>query len=272
MTQPLLRARALHRTYPVPRGAVGRPGLAGVDLDVHAGETVGLVGRSGSGKSTLLRLLLALEAPDSGTVACLSTRLRPGSAGRLRWFRRLVQYVPQDPGRSLDPRATVEALVREPLLRLGLPGSEQEHRARVDECLEHVGIGPGLRHRRPDELSGGQAQRVAIARALAPRPQLLVADEPVSGLDLPLRAQVVEVLRQACSVTGLLLVSHDLSVVSGLCARTLVLHDGEVVEDAPTRQLLAAPQHPQTQRLLAAVPRLPSPALAPAPHGPVPAR
>lgn len=272
MSGPLLSARALSHRYPAPRGAHRSAALDSVDLDLLPGETVGLVGRSGSGKSTLLKLLLALDSADTGTVTCQGKPVRPGPTGRLRWFRRLVQYVPQDPATSLDPRASAAALVLEPLLRLGIPGTVDEHRERVRNCLEQLGIGAALHSRRPGELSGGQTQRVAIARALVARPLLLVADEPVSGLDLPLRAQVVQVLREVCDTTGLLLVSHDLSVVAGLCARTLVMHDGKIVEDRPSRALLRAPEHPQTRLLLESVPRLPEPSAPPVPAPPVPSR
>lgn len=276
--EPLLSGRGLSRTYRLPaqRRWYGRastdhaaaPALTGVDIDLLPGESVGLVGRSGSGKSTLLRLLLALESPDAGTVTCEGAPVRPSRTAALRWFRRVVQYVPQDPGASLDPRGQVADLVREPLTRLQVPGTAEEHRRRARECLDAVGLGPALDRRRPSELSGGQRQRVAVARAIAPRPRLLVADEPVSGLDLPLRAQVVATLAQVCAApaagrddapaTGLLLVSHDLSVVAGLCRRTLVMHEGRVVEDRSTEQVLADPQHPQTRLLLDAVPALPA--------------
>ncbi|MGJ7440695.1 ABC transporter ATP-binding protein [Aquipuribacter sp. MA13-6] len=254
---PLLSARGLRRTYGPGPGA-----LDGVDLDVGEDATVGLVGRSGSGKSTLLRLLLALEAPDAGSVHCLGRPIRPAGARHLRWFRRTVQYVPQDPATSLDPRATAVTSVLEPLRRLGAHGSARDHEHRARHCLEQVGIDVALHGRRPGELSGGQAQRVALARALAVRPRLLIADEPVSGLDLPLRAQVVQLLQEVCSGgldpdgTALLVVSHDISVVAALCGRTVVMDAGRVVEDRPTAELLTRPGHPRTRQLLEAVPRL----------------
>nr|WP_243851185.1 ATP-binding cassette domain-containing protein [Modestobacter marinus] len=230
--------------------------LQAVDLRVGAGERVGLVGTSGSGKSTLLRCLLGLESPDRGTVTFAGRPVRPGPTASLRWYRRLVQYVPQDPAGSLDPRATVRDLVAVPLRHLQVPG---DHDATVATALRRVGLDPELAGRRPGELSGGQAQRVALARALAPGPALLLADEPVSGLDLPVRDQVVEVLAElsARQGLGLLLVSHDLAVVARLCDRTVVLGDGRVLEDRPTADLLASPDHPRTRELLAAVPTLP---------------
>jgi ABC-type glutathione transport system ATPase component len=256
---PLLQATGLHRGYPVPRSVLRRPApvaaLRGVDLAVGVGERVGLVGVSGSGKSTLLRILLALDAPDAGAVTYRGRPVRPVRTGALRWYRREVQYIPQDPASSLDPRRAVADLVAEPLARLQVPG---DRRAAVAAALDRVGLPSGTAERRAGELSGGQAQRVAIARAAATGPALLIADEPVSGLDLPLRDQVVALLDRMCTDTGmgLLLVSHDLSVIAALCRRTAVLADGELVEDRPTADLLATPEHPRTRELLDAIPEL----------------
>ncbi|MCZ2839425.1 ABC transporter ATP-binding protein [Modestobacter sp. VKM Ac-2985] len=259
---PVLAATGVQRRYPLSRGwSWGRrdvvAALRGVDLQVAAGERVGLVGTSGSGKSTLLRCLLGLERPDRGTVSLAGRTVQPGSTASLRWYRRLVQYVPQDPAGSLDPRSTVRELVTVPLRHLHVPG---DHAAAVTTALTRVGLDPELTDRRPGELSGGQAQRVALARALAPGPVLLLADEPVSGLDLPVRDQVVQVLADlsAREGLGLLLVSHDLAVVARLCDRTVVLADGLVVEEGPTTDLLTRPAHPRTRDLLAAVPTLPA--------------
>jgi peptide/nickel transport system ATP-binding protein len=219
------------------------------------GERVGLVGVSGSGKSTLLRILLALDAPDAGAATYRGRPVRPARTGALRWYRREVQYIPQDPASSLDPRMAVADLVAEPLARLRVPG---DRRTAVAAALDRVGLPSGTAERRAGELSGGQAQRVAIARATVTGPALLIADEPVSGLDLPLRDQVVALLDRMCTDTGmaLLLVSHDLSVIAALCRRTAVLAGGELVEDQPTADLLATPEHPRTRELLEAVPEL----------------
>lgn len=253
---PLLVARGLHRVHPGP----GRsrpapvPALRGVDLTVHAGERVALAGTSGAGKSTLLRILLALEPADAGSVTADGADVRPGPVRRLRAFRRAVQYVPQDPAGSLDPRMTARELVAEPLRRLGGPATRSAAgRTRAAAAaLDDVGLPAALADRRPGELSGGQAQRVALARALVVGPRLLLADEPVSGLDPALRDQVVDLLADTCAAhgTGLLLVSHDLAVAAALCPRTVVLHDGLVVEDRPTVELLAAPQHPAVAALV----------------------
>ena len=163
--------------------------------------------------------------------------------------------MPQDPASTLDPLMTVQKLVREPLVRLGVQG---DHGEMVREALLSVGLDEKFMHRRANELSGGQAQRLAIARAIATRPDFLLADEPVSGLDLPMREAIVALLRQVSEErgTGIVVVSHDLSMVANLCERTVVMHAGEVVEDRPTRQLLADPRHPRTRELLDAIPTL----------------
>ncbi len=251
-----------HRTSGLlPRGGVPRTHTV-VDVGSLALEplsTTGVVGSSGAGKTTLVRCLLGLDALDAGTVTCRGRDVRPGPTRELRWFRRLVQYVPQDPASSLDPRRRVRDLVGEPLRRLGVTG---DHTRMIAGALAQVGLPPDLAGRRPAEISGGQAQRVALARAVVTRPALLVADEPVSGLDLPLRRQVLDLLAglHSSSGTALLVVSHDLAAVARLCDRTLVLDRGRVVEDAPTASAFTAPAHPVTRRLLAAVPRLPTPA------------
>lgn len=251
-----LRARGLRRVYRSPSGRAAQVvALDGVDLTVAPGERVGVVGASGSGKSTLLRLLLALEPADQGEITYGGAAVEPGGARGLRWFRRRVQYVPQDPAGSLDPRRRVADLVAEPLRRLRVDG---DHRARVVEVLTAVGLDAAHLGRRPHELSGGQCQRVAIARALAPGARMILADEPVSGLDLPLRQQVLAVLGEVCATldTGLMIVTHDLSVVSRLCGRALVMDGGRIVEDASTPDLLTRPGHPATRRLLGSIPRL----------------
>ncbi|MEQ3553788.1 ATP-binding cassette domain-containing protein [Pseudonocardia nematodicida] len=254
-----LAARGLHRVHPDPRPrrpwsrAPRRPvhALRGADLAVHAGERVGLAGASGAGKSTLLRILLALERADDGTVTVDGHPVRPGPVRGLRWYRRAVQYVPQDPASALDPRASAGDLVAEPLARLAVPG---DHAAAVATALDRVGLAGTVAGRRPGELSGGQAQRVALARALAVGPRLLIADEPLSGLDPELRSRIVELITGTCAEdgTGLLLVAHDLALLAALCPRAVVLHDGAVVEDRPTADLLAAPRHPAAAELVRA--------------------
>ncbi|WP_258071848.1 ABC transporter ATP-binding protein [Clavibacter michiganensis] len=232
------------------------PALDDVSFRVAPGETVGIVGRSGSGKSTLLRVLLALETPAAGVVSLGDRAVVPGRASALRWYRRRVQLVPQDPGASLEPRMTVRQLVREPLRRLDVPG---DHARIVARALDDVGLAASLADRRPGELSGGQAQRVALARAIAASPGILLADEPVSGVDLPLRDRIIELLDGLVRDRGLglVLVSHDLDAVARLCGRSVVLAGGRIVEEGPTDRLLTDPAHPATRELADAVPRLP---------------
>jgi peptide/nickel transport system ATP-binding protein len=260
----VLTGSRLSRRYRRPRHPLDRrsvcTALDSVDLCVSAGERVGVVGGSGAGKSTLLRLLLALEAPDAGEVRLRDRLVRPQRAGRLRWFRRQVQYVSQDFYGALSPRMTVAEIVREPLACLAVPG---DHDRRVDELLVAVCLDPALRDRRPGTLSGGQRQRVAVARALAPAPAVLLADEPVSALDAPVRVAILDLLRGVSTATGaaLVLVSHDLPAVRRTCDRVVVLEDGRVVEAGPVRQIFDDPQAPATRALLDAVPALPTAAV-----------
>jgi len=248
------------RAYAMPRKRLFdkremKMALHPTTLTIAAGERVGIVGVSGSGKTTLLRLMLALDTTDTGAVTCEGKEVYPADVRRLKWYRRKVQYVPQDPASTLDPLMTVKALVREPLVRLGVQG---DHDEMVREALDSVGLDEKFMNRRANELSGGQAQRLAIARAIATRPDFLLADEPVSGLDLPMREAIVALLRKVSEEhgTGIVVVSHDLSMVASLCERTVVMHSGEVVEDRPTRQLLTDPQHACTKELLDAIPTL----------------
>ena len=230
--------------------------VAGVTLRVAPGERVAVVGGSGSGKSSLLRLLLALDWPDSGVVTLDRTPVQPGSPRALRWYRRRVQYIPQDPATSLDPRRTALDLVAQPLHLLGFGC---DHRSMAETALRNVGLGPEHCARKPAQLSGGQNQRVAIARAIVCEPDYLLADEPVSGLDLAIREQVLDTLDALCdrTSTALVMVSHDLSVVARSCRHVAVLHRGAVVEYGPTSEVLTAPTQPYTRSLLDAVPRLP---------------
>ncbi|WP_413320335.1 ABC transporter ATP-binding protein [Agrococcus sp. 1P02AA] len=257
---PFFDIGEVSRAYAMPRkGLFGKrevkPALHPTTLTVGAGERVGIVGVSGSGKTTLLRLMLALETTDTGAVTCEGRGVHPASVRQLKWYRRKVQYVPQDPASTLDPLMTVGKLVREPLVRLGVPG---DHDSLVREALDSVGLDATFMQRRANELSGGQAQRLAIARAIATRPDFLLADEPVSGLDLPMRESIVALLREVSEQrgTGIVVVSHDLSMVASLCERTVVMHGGEIVEDRPTRRLLTDPRHERTRELLDAIPTL----------------
>ncbi len=245
-----LLADDLRFTFPPrPGSPSGHRVLDGITLRVRSGERIGLVGRSGCGKSTLLRILLGLAAPDSGAVRFNGTTIRPGSLRSLRDYRRHVQLIPQDPAASLIPRLTAERNVLVPLVRLEAP----EPRLEIARwALERVGLDERFWRRRPHELSGGQAQRVAVARALALRPAVVLADEPVSGLDHDLRDQVLDLLhelsldgdalgyRGGLGTTegqpgvsrglGVLFVSHDPEAVARLCDRTLLLADGRLME------------------------------------------
>ncbi|ATA24504.1 ABC transporter permease [Brenneria goodwinii] len=229
-----------------------------LSLSLQRHERVGLVGVSGCGKSTLLKTLLALDTPDSGTIHCDGQLVRPGSVRSLLWYRRRVQYIPQDPVGSLDPRQPVCALIAEPLKRLR---SGENISSCVRDAMDQVGLSASLSTRPAGLLSGGQAQRVAIARALVARPDFLLADEPISGLDLPLREQIKALLQQVTlqNNMGLLMVSHDISMIAGLCERMLVMDDGRIIEDRPTADVLASPLHTHTHRLLAAIPSLTTP-------------
>lgn len=247
----LLEARGLTRWYGGAPGAA----LSGVDVTLGPGERLGVVGESGCGKSTLVRLLLALDRPDGGELTYRGRAVRPGSPRRLRWFRRRVQMVPQDPSRSLNPRMRVGQAIAEPLICLRVGG---DHADRVASLLVAVGLEPDAAARLPHQFSGGQRQRIAIARALAPRPEVLIADEPVSALDVRIRLEVLQLLRRLSEEEGLalLFVSHDLGVVAHLCQRVLVLAGGLCVEDGPVGRVLTEPASPAAAALVEAVPRM----------------
>lgn len=227
--------------------------LDGVSLDIATGDSIGLVGESGSGKTTLLRLLLGLERPTSGGIHFGDAALDSRNAAFMRSFRRQVQVVFQDPYSSLDPRQKIGAIIAEPLNSLKVAG---DHKAMVAEALEAVGLDRSAADRYPHQFSGGQRQRIAIARAIVAGPRLLLADEAVSALDLTTRIRIVDLLARLSKDMSLLLVSHDIGVVAALCKRIVILEKGRIVEAGETARVLAAPQHPYTQRLLASVPRL----------------
>ncbi|MGA1169678.1 MAG: ABC transporter ATP-binding protein, partial [Ilumatobacteraceae bacterium] len=226
-----------------------------MNLTVNEGDRLGIVGESGSGKTTLARLLLGLDIPTSGTVSFLGETL---PLSDMRRFRRQIQVVFQDPRSSLNPRMSVEDIVLEPLECLEV---DEPHSARIDEVLTSVGLSRDMRRRYPHELSGGQRQRVAIARALAPRPRLLIADEPVSALDVLVRDEILALLANLTENLGLtmVLISHDLSVIARLCDDVVVMQNGVAVEQGKTVDVFRAPSHPFTKTLIASVPRLPEP-------------
>jgi ABC-type microcin C transport system duplicated ATPase subunit YejF len=261
VSEVLLTGSGLGRRYPLPRTSLFGPraervALDGVEVAIEEGASLGIVGESGSGKSTLVRILLGLDRATSGEVRYRGRPIVPGRPRQLRWFRREAQVVLQDPLSSLDPRMTIASIVREPLVCLDV---REDHETRITEVLDAVGLDPAWRTRYPHEFSGGQQQRIAIARAIAPRPRLLVGDEPVSALDVSVRVQILDLLRRLADEYDLtlVLVSHDLGVVRYLCDDVMVLRDGVAVERGRTADVFAAPQHGYTRSLLAAVPRLP---------------
>ncbi|PSJ58562.1 ABC transporter ATP-binding protein [Pseudaminobacter soli (ex Li et al. 2025)] len=228
--------------------------LHGVSFAVKKGVSVGLVGESGSGKTTILRLLLGLTKPTGGTINFGGSVLDPSSRGFMRDYRRSVQAVFQDPYSSLDPRQKVRDIISEPLQSLRIPGA---HGEAVAAALDAVGLPADAINRYPHEFSGGQRQRIAIARAIVARPQLVLADEAVSALDLSTRIRIVDLFKRLSENMTLVFVSHDLGVVASLCEEIIILERGHIVESGNTREILDAPQHPYTQKLLQSVPRMP---------------
>jgi peptide/nickel transport system ATP-binding protein len=245
----LFRVEHVTKRYLLPRTKLfaqrrASTAVDDVSFELTREETLGVVGESGSGKTTLMKLLLGLERPDQGSVTYAGASLR-----------RDVQVVFQDPASALDPRMRVDQIITEPLQVLRLPG---DHRSRLSELLEAVGLPLAYARRYPHEFSGGQRQRIAIARALAPRPRVLIGDEPVSALDVSVRAQILnllEDLRVDFHLT-LILVSHDLSVVRHMTDRVLVMQQGRVVESGLTRNVFRSPEHPYTRLLLDSIPRV----------------
>ncbi len=267
----LLRVEGLGKRYRLPRERLLQPApelqaLAEVSFELHAGRSLGIVGESGSGKSTLARLVMALERPSAGHVWLDGQDLHALDPAALRRVRTQIQMVFQDPYGSLDPRRTVQQTVSEPLALLQ-GASRDEQRRRTAEVLEAVGLRPQDGEKYPHEFSGGQRQRIAIARALVTRPRLIVADEPVSALDVSVQAQVLNLMQDLQDAHGLtyLFISHDLSVIDLVCDDVVVLQHGRIVEQGPADHVFRDPRHAYTQRLIAAVPgRRPPIAGAPA--------
>ncbi|WP_421592797.1 ABC transporter ATP-binding protein [Shinella sp. M27] len=263
---PLLRVENLSVTFPAGQGLLGGFGggnafraLDGVDLEIKTGETVGIVGESGSGKSTLARSIIRLNTPSGGAIRLDGEDVGALDGAALTAFRRRVQMVFQNPYDSLNPRLTIAEAVAEPIWRHGLADLKTA-RKEADTLLEMVELPSSLRDRKPQQLSGGQCQRVGLARALALKPQLLIADEITSALDVTTQAQILELLvrlQRERSLT-LLYISHDLAVVSSLCQRVYVFKAGRIVEQGVAQQVLSTPQDPYTQTLVGSMARLPS--------------
>jgi peptide/nickel transport system ATP-binding protein len=260
---PLMLLRDLRKSYRLRRSLMQRlrgpartiAAVDGVSLAIPQGSILGLVGESGCGKSTLAQMIVGLAPQTSGAILWGGTELSALSGQQRRMFRTSVQMVFQDTHSSLNPRKRIRTILKEALAAHGLPRPARD--ARVTELLRQVGIDAQLLGRFPHELSGGQRQRIGIARSLAMEPSLLVADEPVSSLDVSLQGQIINLLRDLNATLGLtiILISHDLAVVARVCDRVAVMYGGRVVESGSPDTVLTAPAHPYTQALLDAVPR-----------------
>ncbi|MCD6526888.1 MAG: dipeptide ABC transporter ATP-binding protein [Desulfuromonas sp.] len=257
---PLLELKDLHKSFRVAGGKRGfshsmLPAVAGVSLTLNKGQTLGLVGESGCGKSTISKLIMGLLRPDSGSIRFRDQELSQLNARQWRPLRSQMQMIFQDPYASLNPRMTVNAILNEPFA-IHTKLNQQQRRDKVASLLEKVGLEPWHGQRYPHEFSGGQRQRIGIARALALQPELIIADEPVSALDLSIQAQIINLLDSLQEEFGLtyLFISHDLSVVEHLCDQVAVMYLGQIVEQAPVEQFYRQPAHPYSEALLQALP------------------
>ncbi len=266
---PLVEVRDLVKHFPLRKGltrsreAGAVRAVDGVSFDVIEGETLGLVGESGCGKSTTARLLTRLLEPTSGTISLLGGDIASLSRKQLKPVRRDMQMIFQDPYASLNPRKSAGSIIADPFVVHRIEPDEKQRRLRVQELMEQVGLNPEHYNRLPHEFSGGERQRIGVARAIALKPRLIVADEPVSALDVSIQAQILNLLRGLQRELGLtiVLIAHDLSVVRHMCDRVAVMYLGRIVELAVADALYGHPRHPYTGALLSAVP-VPDPRLA----------
>lgn len=261
--QPLLEVRGLKKDF-VSKGAKGKKvvhALSGIDFTVRQGETFGLVGESGCGKTTVGRVICCLTEPTEGEVLFEGKDLFKMSRAELKKVRRDIQMIFQDPFASLDPRMTIGQIITEPLI-IHKIGDRASRRAMAEELLERVGLQPSYYNRYPHEFSGGQRQRIGIARALIVEPEFIIADEPISALDMSIRAQVLNLLRHLQKERGItyLFIAHDLSVMRYISDRIAVIHKGDIVELADAEELVTHAIHPYTRSLLSAIP-MPNPRL-----------
>jgi oligopeptide/dipeptide ABC transporter ATP-binding protein len=269
MSETLMQIRGLVKHFPIRQGVVFQRQIGavravdGIDLDIQRGETLGLVGESGCGKSTTARLITRLLDPTAGSITWEGSEIAGLSRRELKPLRREIQMIFQDPYSSLNPRKTVGSIIGEPFVIHGVETDEKRRRTRVQELMEQVGLNPEHYNRLPHQFSGGQRQRIGVARAVALKPKLIVADEPVSALDVSIQAQILNLLRDLQHDLGLTIVfiAHDLSVVRHTCDRVAVMYLGKIVEQADADALYDHPRHPYTGALLSAVP-VPDPMLA----------
>jgi oligopeptide/dipeptide ABC transporter ATP-binding protein len=267
--EPLVQVRGLEKHFPIRSGFLVQRQVGavravdGIDFDVLRGETLGIVGESGCGKSTTARLITRLLDPTAGSISWEGRDIAGLSRRELKPLRREMQMIFQDPYSSLNPRKTVGTIIGEPFIIHGVESDERKRKVRVQELMEQVGLNPEHYNRLPHQFSGGQRQRIGVARAIALKPKLIVADEPVSALDVSIQAQILNLLRDLQRDLGLtiIFIAHDLSVVRHTCDRVAVMYLGKIVELASSDELYLHPRHPYTGALLSAVP-VPDPRLA----------